>query len=128
MRQAGRYLPEYREMRSKVSFLDFCKDPQLAAEVMIRTVARLGVDAAIIFSDLLPILEPMGLDLEFQPGEGPVIHNPVREPADVDRVRELESTESLDFVMQTVRLTAPGCRPTFPSSASRAPPSRWPAT
>ena len=84
MRQAGRYLPEYREIRSKVAFLDFCKNPQLAAEVMIRTVERLGVDAAIIFSDLLPILEPMGLDLEFQQGEGPVIHNPVREPADED--------------------------------------------
>jgi uroporphyrinogen decarboxylase len=108
MRQAGRYLPEYREIRSKVSFLELCKNPQLSAEVMIRTVERLGVDAAIIFSDLLPILEPMGLHLEFQHGEGPVIHNPVREPADVERVRELESVEPLDFVMQTVRATRAG--------------------
>jgi uroporphyrinogen decarboxylase len=108
MRQAGRYLPEYREIRSKVAFLDFCKNAQLAAEVMIRTVERLGVDAAIIFSDLLPILEPMGLRLEFQQGEGPVIHNPLREPADVDRVRELEDVAPLDFVMQTVRLTRAG--------------------
>ncbi len=72
---------------------------------MCTAVARLGVDAAIIFSDLLPILEPMGVDLEFAQGEGPVIHNPVREAADVDRVLELESVESLDFVMETVRQT-----------------------
>jgi uroporphyrinogen decarboxylase len=65
----------------------------------------LGVDAAIIFSDLLPILEPMGVDLEFAQGEGPVIHNPVRDAADVDRVLELESVDSLDFVMETVRQT-----------------------
>jgi len=73
--------------------------------VMVTAVNRLGVDAAIIFSDLLPILEPMGLDLEFSAGEGPVIHNPVREARDVDRVLELESVESLGFVMETVRLT-----------------------
>jgi uroporphyrinogen decarboxylase len=108
MRQAGRYLPEYREIREKTTFLDLCKNPPLCAEVMIRTVQRLGVDAAIIFSDLLPILEPMGMDLEFLPGEGPAIHNPVREPSDVDRVLELESVESLDFVVQTVRTTRAG--------------------
>lgn len=108
MRQAGRYLPEYREIREKTTFLELCKNPDLCAEVMIRTVRRLGVDAAIIFSDLLPILEPMGLDLEFAHGEGPVIHNPVREAADVDRVLELESVESLDFVMETVQKTRAG--------------------
>lgn len=108
MRQAGRYLPEYREIRQKTTFLELCKNPALCAEVMIRTVQRLGVDAAIIFSDLLPILEPMGMDLEFAHGEGPVIHNPVREAADVDRVLELESVESLDFVMETVRQTRAG--------------------
>ncbi len=105
MRQAGRYMAEYRAVREKVSFLDLCKDPALCSEVMCTAVARLGVDAAIIFSDLLPILEPMGLDLEFAPGGGPIIHNPVREPADVDRVVELESVESLHFVMETVRQT-----------------------
>ena len=108
MRQAGRYLPEYREIREKTTFLELCKNSDLCAEVMIRTVERLGVDAAIIFSDLLPILEPMGLDLEFAKGEGPVIHNPVRQAADVDRVRELEQVESLDFVMDTVRKTRAG--------------------
>jgi uroporphyrinogen decarboxylase len=105
MRQAGRYLPEYRAVREKMTFLEFCKNPQLCAEVMVRTVERLGVDAAIIFSDLLPILEPLGMELEFAAGEGPVIHNPLRAPADVDRVAELESIDALEFVMQTVRAT-----------------------
>ncbi|MBX3411748.1 MAG: uroporphyrinogen decarboxylase [Pirellulales bacterium] len=108
MRQAGRYLPEYREIRSKTTFLELCKNPGLSAEVMIRTVERLGVDAAIIFSDLLPILEPMGFELEFSAGEGPVIHNPLREGDDVERMIELESVEALDFVMQTVRETRAG--------------------
>lgn len=105
MRQAGRYMAEYREVRAKTSFLELCKNPALCSEVMCTAVKRLGVDAAIIFSDLLPILEPMGLDLEYAQGEGPLIHNPVREPAEVDRVLELESVESLDFVMETVRHT-----------------------
>ncbi len=108
MRQAGRYMPEYRAVREKVGFLELCKNPALCAEVMITAVRRLGVDAAIIFSDLLPILEPMGLDLEFTAGEGPAIHNPVREARDVDRVLELESVESLSFVMETVRQTRTG--------------------
>lgn len=105
MRQAGRYMAEYREVRAKTTFLELCKNPTLCSEVMCTAVKRLGVDAAIIFSDLLPILEPMGLDLEFAQGEGPVIHNPVRESADVDRVLELESVDALDFVMETVRQT-----------------------
>ena len=105
MRQAGRYMQEYREIRSKTTFLELCKSPELCSEIMVTAVNRLGVDAAIIFSDLLPILEPMGLDLEFAKGEGPVIHNPIREAADIDRVVELESVEALDFVMETVKLT-----------------------
>ena len=105
MRQAGRYLEEYRAIRQKVSFLELCKDPALCSQVMVETVERLGVDAAIIFSDLLPILEPMGLELEYAAGEGPVIHNPVREPSDVDRVVELESVDTLSFVVETVRQT-----------------------
>jgi uroporphyrinogen decarboxylase len=105
MRQAGRYMPEYRAVREKVPFLELCKNPQLASEVMCTAVERLGVDAAIIFSDLLPILEPMGMELEFSPGDGPQIHNPVREGGDVDRVVELESTEALDFVFETVAQT-----------------------
>ena len=105
MRQAGRYMQEYRDVRAQTTFLELCKNPALCSEVMCTAVEKLGVDAAIIFSDLLPILEPMGLDLEFAQGEGPVIHNPVRESADVDRVLELESVDSLHFVMETVRQT-----------------------
>jgi uroporphyrinogen decarboxylase len=105
MRQAGRYMPEYRRIRAEHSFLDLCRNPQLCSEIMCTAVERLGVDAAIVFSDLLPILEPMGMDLEFAQGEGPQIHNPVRESADVDRVVELESADALHFVMEAVRQT-----------------------
>lgn len=105
MRQAGRYLPEYRRIREKVSFLDLCKSPDLATEVTLQPIERLGVDAAIIFADILPLLEPMGIDLEYARGEGPVIHNPIREPADVDKLVELESAEALDFVFQAIRQT-----------------------
>ena len=89
MRQAGRYMAEYRAVRAKVAFLELCKRPGLATEVTVTAAERLGVDAAILFADILLILEPLGFDLEFAKGEGPVIHNPVREPADVDRVRPL---------------------------------------
>jgi uroporphyrinogen decarboxylase len=105
MRQAGRYMEEYRQVRGTTNFLDLCKNPQLCSEIMCTAVERLGVDAAIIFSDLLPILEPMGLELDFAKGEGPVIYNPVRAPADVDRVLELEDLGELDFVFETVRRT-----------------------
>jgi uroporphyrinogen decarboxylase len=105
MRQAGRYMPEYRAIRERVGFLELCRNPQLASEVMCTAVERLGVDAAIIFSDLLPILEPMGMDLEFSAGDGPIIHNPLRETADVDRVIELENTDALHFVMEAVKQT-----------------------
>jgi uroporphyrinogen decarboxylase len=105
MRQAGRYMEEYRQVRGQTNFLDLCKNPQLCSEIMCTAVKRLGVDAAIIFSDLLPILEPMGLELDFAKGEGPVIYNPVRAPADVERVLELEELGSLEFVFETVRQT-----------------------
>ncbi len=105
MRQAGRYMAEYRKVRSKVSFLDLCANPQLCSEVMCTAVNRLGVDAAIIFSDLLPILVPMGMDLEFTKGGGPKIHNPIRTAADIDRVKPLENNDELHFVMETVTQT-----------------------
>ena len=114
MRQAGRYLPEYRSVREKVGFLELCKNPRLSAEVMIATVNRLGVDAAIIFSDLLPILEPMGMDLEFAVGEGPVIHNPIREAADLARLRELDDIDQLRFVIDTVAATRAGLDASIP--------------
>jgi uroporphyrinogen decarboxylase len=84
--------------------LDLCKRPELAAEVTVTAAQSLGVDAAILFADILLILEPMGLELEFVKGEGPVIHNPVREPTDVDRIRPLDDQAPLDFVVQAVRL------------------------
>src|SRR5919112_2998728 len=97
MRQAGRYMREYREVRARTSFLELCKTPELAAEVTVTAAERLGVDAAIIFADILLIVEPMGLDLEFSKGEGPVIHNPVRNAADVQRLREVEDAGALSF-------------------------------
>lgn len=105
MRQAGRYMAEYRAVREKVSFLELCKNSSLCAEVMVTAVEKLGVDAAIIFSDLLPILEPMGFHLEFTAGDGPVIHNPIRSPKDVDRVKPLENMQALQFVADTVTAT-----------------------
>jgi len=105
MRQAGRYMPEYREIRQRTTFLELCKNPALCSEVMVLAVQRLGVDAAIVFSDLLPILQPMGMDLEYSPSDGPVIHNPVREAADVDAVLELDDVDSLHFVMEAIRQT-----------------------
>ena len=105
MRQAGRYMREYREVRAKTTFLDLCKTPSLAAEVTVTAVERLGVDAAIIFADILLILEPLGIELEFAAGEGPVIHNPVRVSSDVDRLLELEDASPLEFVNEAIRQT-----------------------
>lgn len=87
-------MQEYREVRAKTTFLELCKNPALCAEVMVTAVTRLGVDAAIIFSDLLPMLEPMGVDLEFAHGEGPMIHNPVRECATLSALMSLKISTS----------------------------------
>jgi len=114
MRQAGRYMREYREVRSRVGFLELCKTPDLAAEVTVTAAHRLNVDAAIIFADILLILEPMGIDLEFAKGEGPVIHNPVREANDVKRLREVETVEPLDYVFEAIRRTRRALRPDLP--------------
>ncbi len=105
MRQAGRYMKEYREIRKEVSFLDLCKNPKLASEVTVHAALKIGADAAILFSDLLPILEPMGLNLEYTKGDGPLIRNPVRETADVERLSEINPEESLSFVFETIRLS-----------------------
>jgi uroporphyrinogen decarboxylase len=114
MRQAGRYMAEYRELRRKITFLELCKNPDLCAEIMLMTVERLRVDAAIIFSDLLLILEPLGLELELTEAEGPVLRNPIREPHDVDRLSELESVDALDFVFEVVRKTRAGLAEELP--------------
>ncbi len=104
MRQAGRYLPEYRAVREKVTFLELCQRPELAAEVTLDAQRILGVDAAILFADLLPILQPMGFDLEYQKGEGPVIHNPLKLDGAIDRLRELEDPKVLGYVYEAVQL------------------------
>lgn len=113
MRQAGRYMQEYRQVRAKVPFLQLCKTPDLAAEVTVTAVERLGVDAAIIFADILLILEPMGMQLEFVAGDGPVLHNPIRTPADVAQLREVEA-EALEFVMQAITTTRAALKPDIP--------------
>jgi uroporphyrinogen decarboxylase len=114
MRQAGRYMKEYREVRARMSFLELCKTPALAAEVTVTAAERLGVDAAIIFADILLIIEPMGLQLEFNKGEGPVIHNPVRSAAEVDRLREVEDVGALSFVFDAIRETRGALRGDLP--------------
>ncbi|MDO4550941.1 MAG: uroporphyrinogen decarboxylase [Planctomycetia bacterium] len=114
MRQAGRYMAEYRAVRSATNFLDLCRNPDLCAEVMLTAVERLGVDAAIIFSDLLPILQAMGMDLEFAAGEGPVIHNAIQDTSQVDILQELEDAQALDFVYQTVQKTRAGLNENIP--------------
>src|SRR5271170_7847588 len=87
LRQAGRYMQEYRDVRKHHTLVEICKKPELAAEVTITAAEKLGVDAAIIFADLLLPLEPMGLPFHFSPGEGPVIEKPVRNAADVKGLR-----------------------------------------
>jgi uroporphyrinogen decarboxylase len=102
MRQAGRYMAEYRALRAKHSMLELCKTPELAAQVTLQPIDRFPLDAAIIFADILLPLEPMGLNLEFAEGEGPVIHNPVRDQADVARLKVIDGSE-LEYVAEAVR-------------------------
>ncbi|MBE0475495.1 MAG: uroporphyrinogen decarboxylase [Coriobacteriia bacterium] len=104
MRQAGRYMPEYRAIRARHGFLEMCKTPEIAAEVTLQPVDLIGVDAAILFADILLPLEGMGLQLEFAKGEGPVIHNPVRSLADARRLRVADPYEDTGYVMEAVRL------------------------
>jgi uroporphyrinogen decarboxylase len=104
MRQAGRYLPEYRSVRARHGFLELCKTPQAACEVTVQPVERLGVDAAILFADILLVLEPLGVGLEFGRGHGPRILKPVRAPADVARLEPAHVVDGLSFVFETVRL------------------------
>ena len=104
MRQAGRYMIEYRQLREKHSILELCKTPELAAQVTLQPIDRFALDAAIIFADILLPLEPMGLSLEFAEGEGPIIHNPVRDRASVERLKVIDDTE-LQYVMDAISLT-----------------------
>ncbi len=105
MRQAGRYMKEYRELRSKVSFLDLCKNSDLAAEVTVDAAHRLGVDAAIIFSDLLLLVEPLGFDLSYGADQGPQIGNPFRSVDDIKRMKTVDVEDSMAYVYQAIRKT-----------------------
>ena len=103
MRQAGRYMPEYRALRERHSLLTLCRTPELAVEVTLQPVRALGVDAAILFSDLLLPLAPLGIAFDFQAGEGPVIERPLRSRADIDRLRPFEPRENLGMVLDAIR-------------------------
>jgi len=104
MRQAGRYLKPYRDIREKVPFLEMCKRPELAAEVTVMPVSAIGVDAAILFADILLVAEPLGVGLSFDKGEGPRLPHPIRTAADVARVRETDPAEHLGYVFEAARL------------------------
>ncbi|MEM9195459.1 MAG: uroporphyrinogen decarboxylase [Myxococcota bacterium] len=109
MRQAGRYQKEYRAIREKMSFIELCKTPSLAAEVTLLPIEQLGVDAAIIFADILLILEPLGIGFEFAKDHGPRIHEPVRTNEAVDGVAEtIDVEESLGYVLEAIRQTRSG--------------------
>jgi uroporphyrinogen decarboxylase len=104
MRQAGRYLPAYQKVRGKTDFLTLCKTPELAATVTLQPVDILGVDAAILFSDILPPLEPMGANLSFSEGKGPVISPPLRSEHDVAALRPIIPEEDVPFVLETIKI------------------------
>lgn len=105
MRQAGRYLPEYRAVRKKANFLTMCKTPELAAEVTLQPIDLIGVDAAIIFSDILVIPEAMGMNLEMHEGRGPVFPSPIRTESDFKMLRDIDPTLELKYVLDAVSLT-----------------------
>ena len=104
MRQAGRYLPEYQKVRSKVDFLTLCKTPELAAEVTIQPVDILKVDVAILFSDILVPIEPMGMKLEFSESKGPILYDPIRNDIAVSKLRKIKSEEDVPFVMEAIKI------------------------
>ncbi len=104
MRQAGRYMPEYRALRAKHSMLELCHTPELALQVTMQPVNALEIDAAILFADILLPLEPMGASFEFAAGEGPVIHKPVTSRADIDALRVFDPQEGLGYVLEAIKL------------------------
>jgi len=103
MRQAGRYMSEYRSLRERYSLLDLCRTPDLATEVTLQPVRKIEVDAAILFSDLLLPLEPLGIPFDFVHGEGPAIENPLRSEADLAAIRRFEPREELSYVLDAIR-------------------------
>ena len=104
MRQAGRYMPEYRKLRKRYSILELIKAPELAAEVTLQPLQHFDLDAAIIFSDLLPPLEGMGLKLEFTPGDGPIFHNPLRSETDIQLLKTPPAGEALSYTLRAIEI------------------------
>src|SRR5678816_1531078 len=102
MRQAGRYMPEYRALREKHTLLEICKTPELSLAVTMQPL-RLGVDAAILFADILLPLEPMGAPFEFAKGEGPVVHDPIRSRAQIDALRVIDADDGLGYVLEAIK-------------------------
>lgn len=111
MRQAGRYMAEYRAVREGQSFLELCRSPKLCADVMATAVEKIGVDAAIVFADLLPMLVPMGFELTYVAGDGPRISNPFRTANDLERVVELTDVSEMSCVFESVALTRRAVEP-----------------
>lgn len=105
MRQAGRYLPEYRAVREKADFLTMCKTPELAAEVTVQPIDIIGVDAAILFSDILVIPEAMGMELQMHEGKGPVFPKPVRNRNDFSGLKKIDPFKDLKYVLDSIRVT-----------------------
>ena len=105
MRQAGRYMPEYRAIRERHGFLEMVKTPELAAEITLQPANAFDVDAAIIFADILPPLEGMGLELTYEHGEGPIIHNPIRSVHDVAALRQPDPRETVAYTLDAIRIT-----------------------
>ncbi len=102
MRQAGRYLPEYRELRAKVDFVEMTRSPELAAEVTLQPLRRYELDAAILFSDIMTPLQGMGIALDFEPG--PVVRNPIRTRQQIEALPQLQPEQDVPFVLETIRL------------------------
>src|SRR6187551_459783 len=104
MRQAGRYMQEYRDIRKDHTLLDICHNAELCTEVTLQPVLAHKVDAAILFADILLPLEPMGAPFEFAKGEGPVVHHPVRSVADVERLRVIDAEDGLQYVLDAITM------------------------
>lgn len=114
MRQAGRYMKEYQDVRSKVGFLELCKSPALVSEVTVTAQEVLGVDAAILFADILLITETLGFNLTFEEKKGPQISNPLRSPSDLVRMKDANVNSSLGYVGEAVKLTRKNLNPAIP--------------
>ena len=105
MRQAGRYLPEYRKVRKNVKdFMQLCQNPKLATEVTMQPIRRFDLDAAIMFSDILVVPHAMGMDLEFISGKGPVFHDPIKSQNDIDNLKLIDANKDLSYVLETIDL------------------------